>query len=240
MVTYLAINLVNKKFQVGSAKNFKRRQKQHLNGKGDLEFQRSLRKKPENFYWISSVDDGLETRDEEQYYLDFYCGSVWCYNHSPNADGGLCSTPEQLSKAGSISKDMRVGVHGATPEELSKWGVSGGSKSRDLGLGIHSLTKEERSENGRKTVEKGVGLFGRTEEQRKIDSSKAGRATRDKGTGWFGMTPEEKTDRSRKGASNTNSQVWQDPFDGYTGNAGNVARHMKINGRDPSNKRKVS
>jgi predicted GIY-YIG superfamily endonuclease len=85
MVTYLAINLVNKKFQVGSAKNFKRRQKQHLNGKGDLEFQRSLRKRPENFYWISSVDDGLETRDEEQYYLDFYCGSVWCYNHNPSA-----------------------------------------------------------------------------------------------------------------------------------------------------------
>jgi len=86
MITYLAINLTNRKFQVGSTVNFNRRCRQHHQGKGDLEFQRSLRKNPENFYWIVSEDDGLETRDEEQYYLDFYHGTVWCYNHNPNAE----------------------------------------------------------------------------------------------------------------------------------------------------------
>ena len=85
MITYLAINLTNKKFQVGSTIDFKKRCKQHHQGKGDLEFQRSLRKNPENFYWIVSDDDGLDTRDEEQYYLDFYCGTEWCYNHNPCA-----------------------------------------------------------------------------------------------------------------------------------------------------------
>jgi hypothetical protein len=85
MITYLAINLTNKKFQIGSTVDFKRRSKEHHNGKGDLEFQRSLRKNPENFYWVVSDDDGLDTRDEEQYYLDFYCGTVWCYNHNPHA-----------------------------------------------------------------------------------------------------------------------------------------------------------
>ncbi len=86
MITYLAINLANKKFQVGSTTNFARRCKEHHNQKGNLEFQRSLRKKPENFYWIVSEEDGLDTRDEEQYYLNFYCGTMWCYNHNPNAD----------------------------------------------------------------------------------------------------------------------------------------------------------
>jgi len=85
VITYLAINLTNKKFQVGSTKNFARRCREHHSGKGDLEFQRSLRKNPENFYWVVSEDDGLETRDEEQYYLDFYQGTVWCYNHNPLA-----------------------------------------------------------------------------------------------------------------------------------------------------------
>ena len=65
--------------------DFRNRCKQHHSGKGDLEFQRSLRKNSENFYWIVSEDDGLEDRSEEQYYLDFYHGTVWCYNHNPSA-----------------------------------------------------------------------------------------------------------------------------------------------------------
>jgi len=240
MITYIAINLTNKKFQVGSTKDFKRRQKQHLQSKGNLPFHNALRSDPSNFFWLVSSEDGLDTREEEQYYLDFYCGTMWCYNISPNADGGLCSSPEQLSKAGTLAKEKGVGVHGATSEQLSNWGVSGGSNSRDKRVGIHSLTKEERSENAKKLVENRIGLFGRTKEQHKKDSSKAGQVTRNNGAGWFGMTSEEKTERSRKGASNTNSQVWEDPFDGFTGNAGNVATHMRINGRDPSNKRRVS
>ena len=70
MITYAAINLSNKKFQVGSTTDFNRRQKEHLEGKGDLEFQRSLRKNPDNFFWLVGVDDELSTRDEEQFYLD--------------------------------------------------------------------------------------------------------------------------------------------------------------------------
>ena len=85
VITYLAINLTNKKFQVGSTNNFDRRCKEHHTGKGDLEFQRSLRKNPENFYWVVSEDDGLDNRSEEQYYLDFYCGTAYCYNHNPSA-----------------------------------------------------------------------------------------------------------------------------------------------------------
>jgi hypothetical protein len=96
VITYAAINLTNKKFYVGSTVDFKRRQKGHLTSTEDYPFQNSLRKDPENFYWIVSEDDGLETREEEQFYLDFYTGTAWCYNLNPKA----AVPPSQLGKGG--------------------------------------------------------------------------------------------------------------------------------------------
>ena len=96
MITYVAINLTNKKFYVGSTVDFSGRQKGHLQSKEDYPFQNSLRKNPENFYWIVSEDDGLETRDEEQYYLDFYHGTTGCYNLNPKAT----VPPSALGKGG--------------------------------------------------------------------------------------------------------------------------------------------
>lgn len=85
MITYAAINLTNKKFQVGSTTDFERRCREHHNSDMNPEFHRALKKNPENFYWIKGVDDGLNDRSEEQYCLDFYYGTVWCYNSNPNA-----------------------------------------------------------------------------------------------------------------------------------------------------------
>ena len=85
VITYAAINLTNKKFYVGSALDFPSRQKSHLNSKDDYPFQNSLRKNPDNFFWLVSEEDGLDTRNEEQFYLDFYHGTVWCYNLNPSA-----------------------------------------------------------------------------------------------------------------------------------------------------------
>ena len=81
---------------MGSTVDFTSRQKGHLNSNEDYPFQNSLRKDPENFYWIVSEDDELDTRDEEQYYLDFYHGTVWCYNLNPKA----AVPPSQLGKGG--------------------------------------------------------------------------------------------------------------------------------------------
>ncbi len=94
MITYAAINLTNKKFYVGSTTDFEVRCKRHLRNEGNLAFHRSLRKSPENFYWVVSEDDGSKTRDEEQYYLDFYHGTTWCYNLRPSAESGgdTCSS----------------------------------------------------------------------------------------------------------------------------------------------------
>ena len=88
VITYAAINLTNKKFYVGSAVNFHDRVLRHLSRDSQLEFHRSLQKNPKNFYWIVSSDDSLDTREEEQFYLDFYHGSEQCYNISKDAVGG--------------------------------------------------------------------------------------------------------------------------------------------------------
>jgi predicted GIY-YIG superfamily endonuclease len=85
VITYVGINLTNKKFQVGSTTDFERRCKEHHNSDMNPEFHRALRKNPENFYWVQGEDDGLDDRSEEQYMLDFYCGSMWCYNSNPSA-----------------------------------------------------------------------------------------------------------------------------------------------------------
>jgi hypothetical protein len=90
MKTYLAINLTNKKFQVGSSIQPEVRIKQHLNSKEEIPFYRSLRRDPNNFYWVVGMDDelGENDRSDEQFYLDFYHGSIWCYNINQFATRG--------------------------------------------------------------------------------------------------------------------------------------------------------
>ena len=124
MYTYVAVNLTNKKFQVGSTTDFSRRVGEHLGGKGDLEFQRSLRKNPDNFFWLVSVDDGLFTRDEEQFYLDFYCGSSWCYNHNPSA----VSPPSPKGRTWKWSEKKRQQICG---EGNHRFGKKGSQKQKD-------------------------------------------------------------------------------------------------------------
>ena len=124
MITYAAINLTNKKFQVGSAVDFEQRCKQHHRGKGDLEFQRSLRKDPENFYWIVGDEDGLTDRSEEQYYLDFYHGTAWCYNHNPSAS----APPSPKGRTWGWSESKKQSITGPGNH---RYGKKGSQKQKD-------------------------------------------------------------------------------------------------------------
>jgi group I intron endonuclease len=166
VITYAAINLTNKRFQVGSTTDFERRCREHHNSDMNPEFNRSLRKKPENFYWIVGEDDGLDTREEEQYYLDFYHGTVWCYNYSSGSDhpgfeacqkGGMTTAqrhPGMLSengkKSGQILKDTR-------PGHFSEMGRVGGtvttSKHREEQLGWLEKARERSLLKIKKRVE---------------------------------------------------------------------------------------
>jgi hypothetical protein len=111
MITYIGLNLDSKKFQVGSTTDFSRRYSQHLKSSDNPAFHRSLQNNPNKFYWFTSVDDGMDSREEEQYYLDFYYGSTWCYNSNPNAEAppsrkGKTRSSESKFKFGEKQKDL--------------------------------------------------------------------------------------------------------------------------------------
>jgi hypothetical protein len=86
MFTYLIIDPKSKTHYVGSSTNTKRPLR-HLKGKSCNNRLANITGKRDVFVFISE-DDGLETRDEEQFYLDFYFGSKWCMNASNTAAGG--------------------------------------------------------------------------------------------------------------------------------------------------------
>ena len=139
MITYLGITLNNRKFYVGSAVDFERRQKGHLKSKDNYPFQNALRKGPEGVYWIASEDDGLDTREEEQFYLDFYHGSEWCYNLSPYSNQPLVDV-DKCRENGLKTAEYGAGIHNPNNRHLV---VEGGRKG---GLRTAELHREEMSE----------------------------------------------------------------------------------------------
>lgn len=169
MITYLGITLNNRKFYVGSAVDFERRQKEHKCDKSNTHFHNTLRKDPDNVYWIASEDDGTDNRDEEQFYLDFYHGSEWCYNINPMASG---VSAEMCKKGGQSTKEL----HG---EKQPSWGRKGG-------IATHSkhpeLAKLRGKMGGKVVVATNAGFLNpeHTEsvnENRRKNSSKNGTAT---------------------------------------------------------------
>jgi group I intron endonuclease len=89
MITYVSINLSNRKFYIGSTVDFDRRWQEHTTSTCNYPFQNALRNNPNNFFVLISEDDGLEIREEEQFYLDFYHGSEQCYNISKDASAPM-------------------------------------------------------------------------------------------------------------------------------------------------------
>lgn len=79
--------------------------------------------------WVFvSDDDGLDTREEEQYYLDFYTGSRWSMNINPDAS----ANPEALVE---YNRKVKEGILPASnlggtwrgPSDINEQRVSNGS-----------------------------------------------------------------------------------------------------------------
>lgn len=100
MITYIATNIVNGRFYVGSTTNFKKRRQEHLKSKLNHPFQCALRKNPENFVW-HFAEDGFPEPRFEQVLLDLYFGSELCYNLNPKAS----RPPSQAGRP--VSKETR-------------------------------------------------------------------------------------------------------------------------------------
>jgi group I intron endonuclease len=144
MRTYLAIDLASRKFYVGSTSDFNKRVRDHLKSADNLPFQNALRKKPENFYWISSEDDGSANREEEQYYLDFYHGTMWCYNVSPSTDLPFISRERRAE----IAKE----THQKHPDLAKRMGEKSQEKFPDAAQNLQKW----KDENPEKVRERAV------------------------------------------------------------------------------------
>ena len=135
MITYVPINLSNRKFYIGSTNDFPTRWKDHRNSKSNYPFQNALRKNPENFFVLISEDDGLETREEEQFYLDFYHGSEQCYNLSRDASAPMSGRNHSEESKEKISRPGE-----SNPNYGNRWNW----KWTDAQ--IHSLAERPRGE----------------------------------------------------------------------------------------------
>ena len=70
----------------------------------------------------------------------------------------------------------------------------------------------------------------------KVGGSIAGYKHLENETGLFSQTKDQLSENAKK----ANAQVWESTRDGFRGNAGNVARHNKVNGWDPADRVKVT
>ena len=80
-------------------------------------------------------------------------------------------------------------------EQAIEIGKLGGQKAKELGVGFHSLSKEQLSENSKNMIEKcrknGTGIFTTTSEQKSKGGKIVGEMNKELERGIFSMTTEE-------------------------------------------------
>jgi group I intron endonuclease len=161
MITYVPINLSNRKFYIGSTVDFDRRWKDHMSSPRNYPFQNALRNNPDNFFVLVSEDDGLKTREEEQFYLDFYHGSEHCYNISKDASApmqGRTHNEETIEKmkGRSFTEDM---VEKRKDTWIKITGVTHRQERKGTGKVKHDLTTLKKM-SGEGNPMHGVSLSG--------------------------------------------------------------------------------
>lgn len=123
MHTYLVIDPKSKNFYIGSTHSLvTKRPWSHLNGGSSNPRLANITSKRNCFVFVS-YDDGLDTRDEEQYYLDFYFGTKLCLNNSGLAYGGdnwQEMVDSNLGRKDSFERKFKVATtkHNGQVEEL--------------------------------------------------------------------------------------------------------------------------
>ena len=166
----------------------------------------------------------LEAQEiEKRLIRPFFNTDEWCLNENC---GGIISldilkengkrVSEKYSslngiKNGNRAKELGIGIHGRTKEQMTEDGRKGGlitgKRCYELGIAIFSLTKEQLSENGKKGADKlkelGIGIHGRTKEQMTEDGKKGGKIVGTKNhemkIGIFGRNKEQHTIDSKLG-----------------------------------------
>lgn len=139
----------------------------------------------------------------------------------PDLNNPLCLN-EHYGSVISLSSCSRGGAKG---------GKTGGQRTLDLKVGIHGRSLEQRIEHGREVMK---NIHSRKDEKgRSIEGVKAAERLQ------IILTPQQKTERSKKAAETTNSQLWESTIDGFSGRACSVSLHNKANGWDPAAKVRI-
>ena len=169
MFTYLSINLVNRKFQVGSSVHPEVRIKQHLNSKEETPFHRSIRRDPNNFYWIIGTEDelGNNDRSDEQFYLNFYHGSQWCYNISQFANRGPDRTGQKQPEGWGEEHSKKLeGKPNPGVSAALKGRVKSEEERRKIGEGNKGKVRTQAVRNRIAAKLRGTSWGGHTQEHR--------------------------------------------------------------------------
>ena len=181
------------------------------------------------------TDEGwLEANKIEKRIIRPFLNDKWCLNENCGNIFSLTS----CSKAGKIggkingnrAKELGLGIHGLTLEQLSENGKKNGKKSKELGVGVHGRTKEQMEEDarkgGKKSKELGVGVHGRTKEQMSEDSRKGGKIG-----GKIG---------GKLGSKITNSRKWMCEETGFVSTSGPLTIYQRNRGIDTSKRVRLS
>jgi hypothetical protein len=128
---------------------------------------------------------------------------------------------EDGKKGGKKIKELGIGVHGRTKEQIKKDSRKGGKKAKELGLGVHGRTKEQIKKDSRKGAKKakelGIGIHGRTKEQMTEDGKKGGKI----------------------GGKKTSSQKWKCTETGFVSTSGALSRYQNKRGIDTSKRVRI-
>jgi hypothetical protein len=144
---------------------------------------------------------------------------------------------------GKKNKENKTGICGITLEKRKEIGRKNGKKLKELGLGIHGLSKEQMTENGKVggkiggkiSVELGLGAFGRSPEKVREDSKKGAKKAKELGVGIYALTKEQRSET----AKNTNSQRWMCTETGFVSSPGALTKYQRKRGIDTSKRVRI-
>jgi hypothetical protein len=188
------------------------------------------------------TDEGwLEAQEVESRIIKpVYNIDKWCLNKNCGGKVSLEISRKTGKISGKKAKELGIGIHGRTKEQMSengkKSGKIGGKKSKEHGVGIHGRTKEQMTEDGskggKKAKELGLGFHRRTKEQMTEDGKKG------YSNGLASITKEERTEIVAK----TNSQRWMCLETEYVSTAGGIVSYQKGRKIDTSknNRKRIS
>jgi hypothetical protein len=146
------------------------------------------------------------------------------------------------SMGGKKAKELGVGVHSLSKEELSENGKKGGNKVKEFGVGIFGMDEDKKMEarirgakkagKDNKKLKRGIFAFGKSE---RIEVAKmGGNKCKELKVGIHALTAEERSNNSKKSVKKTNSQRWMCTETGFITNSGALTRYQQARGIDTS------